>query len=233
MITSFYLAVIQLFDKSLQKTLWVALSGSTCLFLLLWLITGYIFSQNEFLPTGWFFGLFDWVYEKLIGFLGGLLIFTLTWFLFPSVLSLIITFLLEDIISAVENKHYPDLSVARKQNIAELFRITLKFTLTSIILNILVIPLYIVFFFLGPINLFIFYTLNGYILGREYFELIAFRRIELADGKQLYKKLRQKIFWAGIINAFLMTIPLVNMLAPIISAATMVHLIQRYSYKKT
>jgi uncharacterized protein involved in cysteine biosynthesis len=163
--------------------------------------------------------------------LGSALIFTLTWFLFPSVLTLIITFFLERIILVVEEKHYPDLDNTRKQNLIETLGIIIKFTLLSIFLNILVIPLYIIFFFLGPANLIIFYILNGYLLGKEYFELVAHRRFSPSVSRKVYVLYSRKIFWAGVINAFLMTIPILNMVAPIISTAAMVHLIQRFDDK--
>ena len=231
MITCFYLATIQLLDKSFQKTIWFAFLSSACLFFTLWLIIGYAFSYTPFFSVGWFFGVFDWVFTKITGMLGSALIFTLTWFLFPSVLTLIITFFLERIILVVEEKHYPDLDNTRKQNLIETLGIIIKFTLLSIFLNILVIPLYIIFLFLGPANLIIFYILNGYLLGKEYFELVAHRRFSPSVSRKVYVLYSRKIFWAGVINAFLMTIPILNMVAPIISTAAMVHLIQRFDDK--
>ena len=231
MITCFYLATIQLLDKSFQKTIWLAFLSSAFLFFTLWLILGYAFSYNPFFSDGWFSGLFDWVFTKITEMLGRALIFTLTWFLFPSVLTLIITFFLERIILVVEEKHYPNLVNTRKQNLIEILGITLKFTLLSIFLNILVIPFYIIFFFLGPANLVVFYILNGYLLGKEYFELVAHRRFSPSVSRKVYVLYSVKIFWAGVINAFLMTIPILNMVTPIISTAAMVHLIQRFDDK--
>ena len=40
---------------------------------------------------------------------------------------------------------------------------------------------------------------------------------------------RVSIFKFGIVSALLMTVPIVNMIAPIISVAAMVHLVQKYS----
>ena len=231
LITCFYLASIQLFDKSLQKIILVSIFGSACLFVILWLFIGYTFSYTDFFSTSWFFGAFDWALTKITGVFGSTIIFAITWFLFPSVLSIIITFFLENVIQAIEEKHYPNLSPTRKQRPMEIFRITLKFTVLSISFNILVIPVYMIFFFLGPINLIIFYILNGYLLGREYFELVAYRRFTPIIGKYVYQKIYRKIFWTGITSAFLMTIPIVNMITPIISAAAMVHVLQRFSEK--
>jgi CysZ protein len=227
MITFFSLAVVQLFDKSFQRMLWISLVASTITFLVFWLFVGYTLLETDLFSTGWLFGIFDWIFIKITNVFGGFLVFVLTWFLFPSVVTLIITFFLEKVIDAVEKKHYPNLSKTRQQNMLEIGTITIKFMLLSIILNILVIPLYLVFFFLGPFNLFIFYTLNGYLLGKEYFELVAYRRMEPNKANDLFKRYRINVFSVGIISALLMTIPLVNMAAPIISVAAMVHLIQK------
>jgi len=90
----------------------------------------------------------------------------------------------------------------------------------------LALPIYLVFFFLGPLNLFVFYALNGYLLGREYFELIAHRRMEPLQALHLRRAFQGQMFLAGVIITFLMTIPVVNLLAPVIATATMVHLVQ-------
>ena len=210
MIAFFSLAIIQLFDKSLQKTLWIGIVGSAVIFLIIWLAVGHTLSQIELFSPGRFFGIFDWVFVKITDIFGGTIVFIVTWFLFPSVVTLIITFFFEHVIQAVEKKHYPNLQETRRQGITEIGIITLKFTFLSVVLNILVIPLYIGFFFLGPLNLLIFYALNGYLLGKEYFELVAFRRLEPDKAKSLYESFKGQVFIAGTINAFIMTIPIAN-----------------------
>jgi CysZ protein len=229
MIAFFSLAVVQLFDKSLQKILWMSLVASAILFLVFWLLVGYTLLQTELFSTGWFYGIFDWIFIKITNIFGGILIFILTWFLFPSIVTLLVTFFLEKTINSVEKKHYPNLPETRQQNMLEISKITLKFMVLSIILNVLVIPLYLVFFFLGPLNLFIFYILNGYLLGKEYFELVAYRRLEPSEADDLFKRYHGNVFRVGLISALLMTVPLINMVAPIISVAAMVHLVQKYN----
>ena len=227
MITFFSLAVVQLFDKSFQKMLWISIVASTITFLVFWLFVGYTLLETELFSTGWFYGIFDWIFIKITNIFGSILIFVLTWFLFPSIVTLIVTFFLEKVIDAVEEKHYPNLSKTRPQSMLEIGSITIKFMILSITLNLLVIPFYLIFFFLGPLNLFIFYILNGYLLGKEYFELVAYRRLEPNKANDLFKRYRINVFSVGLISALLMTIPLVNMAAPIISVAAMVHLIQK------
>jgi len=190
-------------------------------------VIGYTIFQTDILATGWFFGVFDQVFQKILSFFGGTLILVMTWFLFPSVVTLIVAFLLENVAKAVEEKHYPHLSEPRNQSLPEILLITLKFTILSIIINVLAVPIYLGLVFFGPLNLLIFYMLNGYLLGREYFELTIHRRINPPQAKEIFKKFRTKIILAGGIVSFLMTIPLINLVAPIIATAAMVHLIQK------
>jgi CysZ protein len=46
----------------------------------------------------------------------------------------------------------------------------LRLTVLTLLLNLLALPVYLL---LPGINLFLFLALNGYLLGREYFEVVA------------------------------------------------------------
>jgi len=228
MISAFSRAFGQLSDKSLRKVVWIGLAGSLSIFVIVWLAIGFALFQTDLFSTGWLFGVFDWIVEKLTDVFGGVLVMIATWFLFPAVVTLIVSFFLEPAALAVEKKHYPDLPETRGQDLKEVLRITLKFTGLSILLNILALPIYVVFFFLGPLNLFVFYGLNGYLLGREYFELIAHRRMEPLQATHLRGAFQGQMFLAGVIITFLMTIPVVNLIAPVIATAAMLHLVQNW-----
>ena len=69
-----------------------------------------------------------------------------------------------------------------------------------------------------------FYTLNGYLLGREYFELVAQRRLTAVEATALRRTRRARVFLAGAVIAFLFTVPLVNLITPIIATAFMLHI---------
>jgi len=226
MISAFSRAFGQLSDKSLRKVVWIGIVGSLAIFFVIWFAVGFALFQTDLFSTGWLFGIFDWIVEKLSDIFGGVLVIIATWFLFPSIVTLIVSFFLEQAALAVENKHYPDLPAARGQDLKEILRITLKFTGLSIVLNILALPIYVVFFFLGPLNLFVFYGLNGYLLGREFFELIAHRRMEPLQATHLRSAFQGQMFLAGVIITFLMTIPVINLVAPVVATAAMVHLVQ-------
>ena len=73
----------------------------------------------------------------------------------------------------------------------------------------------------------IFFALNGYLLGREYFQIAVTRRIGRANAKTLRKTHSGKIWLAGCLMALPLSIPLVNVVIPILGAATFTHLFHR------
>jgi uncharacterized protein involved in cysteine biosynthesis len=89
--------------------------------------------------------------------------------------------------------------------------------------NLLALPLYFVLLFVPPFNLFLFYGVNGYLFGREYFELVSLRRLDEPEAKRLRRRYRGRVFLAGALIAIMMTMPIVNLFAPIVATAFMLH----------
>jgi uncharacterized protein involved in cysteine biosynthesis len=83
-----------------------------------------------------------------------------------------------------------------------------------------------VLIWIPPLNLVLFYLLNGYLLGREYFEMVAVRRLDLPATKRLRRAFRGRVIMAGAVITFLLTIPLVNLITPIIATAFMLHIFE-------
>jgi len=77
-----------------------------------------------------------------------------------------------------------------------------------------------------PFSVFAFYSVNGYLLGREYFELVAQRRMEPAAATILRRRYRWRVLAAGVLIAILVSVPIVNLLVPVLGTAFMVHVVQ-------
>jgi uncharacterized protein involved in cysteine biosynthesis len=71
---------------------------------------------------------------------------------------------------------------------------------------------------------FIFYALNGFLLGCEYFQLAAMRREGREGAKALRKQHQGTIWLAGCLMAVPLSVPLLNLFIPILGAATFTHL---------
>ena len=217
------MAVSLLPNKSLRRVICLGLVGSASIFMLLvFVISLILFGTDIFVFQG-FLGWFNPILEFLTDLLGVALVLFLSCLLFPSVVYLIVCFFSEDLALAVETELYPHLPEPRKQGKREIIVVTCKFVAISLVLNIFVIPVYAVLF---PVSPFVFYALNGYLMGREYFELVALRRVNSAEAQLLRRAFRGQLFLAGTVIAFMMTIPIVNFITPVISVAAMVNLVE-------
>jgi CysZ protein len=89
-----------------------------------------------------------------------------------------------------------------------------------IVVDAIALPL---IFFIG-FGFVIFLVANAYLLGREYFELVALRHYDEETARRLRARHSGRIFAAGLVIALFVTVPVVNLLAPLFATAFMVHL---------
>ena len=224
-------SIAQFTDPAFRGVVLRAFLASLAVFVLLWLGAWLGLSWVEGLLDDWLAGqdvegfwaeALTWLFGAL--FWASLLI--VSFLFFPAVVSVVITFLLDDIAEAVERRHYPGLPPAREQPIAEMLLDSIGFIAITVGVNLLALPLYLLFLFIPPLNFFVFYGVNGYLLGREYFELVAVRRMLSKEARRLRRRFRGKTFMAGVVIAVMLSIPLVNLLTPIIATGFMVHIFE-------
>ncbi len=168
-------------------------------------------------------GFWDKVVGWVVGAAGVAAVLVASFLLFPAVMLIALSLLLDDIAEAVERRYYPELAQARGQPLGEAIASALSFLAKSLVLNILALPLYLV----PLLNLFVFYLLNGYLLGREYFELVAARRFDAEGVRRLRRRYRGQVMLAGVAIAFLLTIPIVNLVTPVVATGFMLHVFER------
>ena len=87
--------------------------------------------------------------------------------------------------------------------------------------NVVALVLYLMF---APFAHLIFWSVNGFLLGREYFTLAAIRRVGRTEAKRLRGKHGLTIWAAGVLMAIPLSVPLLNLVIPILGAATFTHL---------
>lgn len=171
---------------------------------------------------GWGWIPWDWLGVALKWLAGASFIFLLI-VLFPAVATLFVSLFLDEISVAVERRHYPNDPPGRDTPLRDSLLLALKYMAILIALNIAVLPLYLLAFVIPPISVVIFYSLNGYLLGREYFELVAQRHGSPQDVSRLRKLFKTNILWRGIMITVLLMVPVVNFFVPIIATAWMMH----------
>jgi len=186
------------------------------------------------------YALFLWLIQTLVGpevtlpvlgevtWVGGLLrvsslifMLVLSVFLMVPVASAITSMFLDEVAQAVEDRHYPHLPAVAKVPFGEALKDTVNFLGVLIAANLAAFVLYAMF---APFALFIFWGLNGFLLGREYFTLAAMRRVGRAEARRLRSKHLMTIWAAGALMAIPLSVPLVNLLIPILGAATFTHI---------
>jgi CysZ protein len=212
---AFSKALGQLTDPKFQRVIWTGIGVSALVFGLLFLAVWVVITNTQIFDSWWL----GWL-ETLLDWLGGVAVILFTWLLFPAVASVVIGLLLEVIVSAVEKKHYPELAPAPGASRVATLVSAIKLLFTMVIVNIGLL----IFLLIPPVFPFVFYAANGYLLGREYFELVALRRVNLLEAKRLRQENRRQILLAGVVVALLLTVPVVNLAAPVIGVAVMVHL---------
>ena len=217
-------ALSQLGDPALRRVLLIGGAGSAVVFILLNVLVWWIFSSTVDLSSLSLWGWLEDILEWTAGFVVGLSLLIVSAVLFPGVSTIIVGFLLEDVVAAVEARYYPNEPPARPQPVSEVVASTTRFALMVIGLNLLCLPFYLILMLIPPLNLVLYYVLNGYLISREFFELVALRRMEPAAALNMRRESRGKIMVAGILLTFLLTIPIVNFLTPVIATAFMVHL---------
>ena len=158
-----------------------------------------------------------------IQLLGGLATAAVVWILFPIVATFMVGLFVDDIAQATEAAHYPGDPVGAGPDFLSGLASSARFAGVALGANLLALPLYLVLLLIPPLLPVAFYGINGYLLGREYFELAAHRHMDPEDARALRHQNRWRIWATGAGVAFLFTVPLVNLAAPVIAAAAMVH----------
>ncbi|HXP97954.1 MAG TPA: EI24 domain-containing protein [Telmatospirillum sp.] len=218
MITSLTRAIAQLPDPRFRRVLWSGLIGTVVLYGLLYLAVGWGLTGLRPFHIGWA--------DTVTDLLGGLAIFVVTLLLFPSIATLLMSFLLETVAAAVEDKHFPALPPPRRQGLWESLWIALRFSGVAFVINLLALPVYLLLLFAG-IGVGLYYIVNGYLLSRDYFEIVAGRRMGPRDADALRRRHRLRLWLLGIVLAVLSTLPVINLFAPLIATAAMVHEVEK------
>jgi CysZ protein len=215
MVTAFLRAIAALSAPTMRRVVALSLGLAVLTFAALWLVIAAILYHTVF---------FDWrPLNWLVSVLGGFGVLVLSWLLFPAVVTLIMGFYLERVAAAVEALDYPGRSPPRQQPIAEMASVTLRLTALTLVLNLLALPVYLL---VPGINLFLFLGLNGYLFGRGYFEVVALRRLDAGAVRGIRSRYAGRIFLGGVVIAGLFALPLVNLVAPVIATAFMLHIFE-------
>jgi CysZ protein len=214
MLSVYFVALADLFEPHQRRVLLFSLLGTVALLLALWLGATWLLQLIHLTGLVWL--------DRTIGALGSAGALVLAWLLFPAMSALVLGFFVESVARAVEQQHYPHLPPARQQTFAETINVSLRLGVLALVINLLALPFYL----FPAINLLVYYGLNGYLVAREYFTLIALRRLDAAAANVVWRQHRLRLFLSGVVIAISLSLPIVNLAAPVWAAALMLHLFE-------
>jgi CysZ protein len=163
-------------------------------------------------------------------FLGWLLAFALGFglffgaiFLMPAVTALTASFFVDQIADHVEAEHYAGDPPGQALPLARAAYEGTKTALLAVLVYLVAMP-FLLFAGLGAV---IFFFAAAWLLGREYFELVAMRFSPAPQAKALRRFHATSVFIGGLFIAAFVSIPIVNLATPLFGTAFMVHLYKR------
>lgn len=220
MLEAALLALNDIFTKPFRTVLWKSLGITIALLVVIWSAVQGALGLFVALPYPWL--------DTTIAVIAGLGVLIGLVFLVPPITALVAGLFLDEIAETVERTHYPQDPPGKALPLADSIVLSVKFTGVVILVNLGALLLLL----LPGINFVIFFIANGYLLGREFFELAALRFQPVDAVRRLRQRHRGVLFLAGLVIAGLVAIPIANLFTPLFATAFMVHLHKKLSGKE-
>jgi uncharacterized protein involved in cysteine biosynthesis len=161
----------------------------------------------------------------LLGALALLAAFGLGWLLFRVIAIGVMGVFADDIVIAVEAKHYPSaLATARTVPLMRGIALGVRSALRAILINIALAPIYLALLATGLGTWLLFFLVNGWLLGQDLGTMVAARHIPDAMMRDWRKTGAVDRFALGVAGTALFMVPVLNLFAPILGAAMATHL---------
>ena len=149
-------------------------------------------------------------------------------FLMPAVTAFVGTFFVDEIADEVERSHYPADAPGKALPFFRALLEGLKTSLLAILVYLCALP----FLLLAGLGLVLMFLATAYLLGREYFLLAAMRFRTPDEARALRRSMRGSVFFAGVLIAIFVSIPILNFATPLFAMALMVHMHKRLTGRR-
>lgn len=214
-----------LFSAPIRGVFWKVI-GLTLLFLVaLWYVLRLLFLDYAF-PwlEGWLPDMGNWAgwFDAVVGILSALGIAAGMAFLIAPVSAIIAGLFLDDAADSVEKASYPSDTPGQALPLGQSILSSLRFFLVVIAANLAAL----VFLLVPGVNLVIFFLVNGYLLGREYFEFAAARYLGPDRARAWRGRNQCRVWLAGLAIGLFLMVPVLNLLTPLFAAIFMVHYVK-------
>ena len=147
------------------------------------------------------------------------------WLLFRVVAIAVIGLFGDEVVAAVEARHYPAAhAAARSVSLVRSTRMALGSAARALAVNLLMVPVYIALLFTAIGPAIAFFLVNALLLGRDLGEMVASRHMSDATMRGWRKATRGRRFVLGLAGTGLFVVPGLNLFAPILGASMATHL---------
>lgn len=200
-----------LFSPEFRTVLFKALGLTVALFIAVLVISEVLIAS---------FTHFSWPWaDRLVEVGTGLALLVAFFFLMSPVTAAFAGLFLDQIAEKVEERHYPWDPRGTPLPVGKAILMAIQFFVVVLLVNLAVLPT--VFFGFGA---FVLVAANAYLIGREYFEMVAMRHMPVEEARILRKENSPTVFVAALLPAVMSLVPLVNLVVPLFSTAYFTHL---------
>lgn len=208
-------AMSQVFEAPFRAIFLKMLGLTLGILLAIWVGLQGVLAGFVELPYGWM--------ETVLALLTGIGAIFVLGFLIAPVSALLAGLFQDEIADLVETRDYPNDRPGRAMAFIPSILMAIRFTGVVILGNI-----FALFLLLIPgVNLVAFFLVNGYLLGREFFEFAATRFMPVAEAKALRRSRSGTVFMGGLVIAGVLAVPILNLVTPIFATIFMMHLFKR------
>jgi len=225
MLTAFARALGDLADPAVRRVLVKSLAVTILIFAALAMLLGWLLTGTN--PCGWGPLPYECRIDAGSGALVSLLLgFAGLWFLFPAVAIGVIGVFADEVVEAVERRHYPE-AAGRPVPLGRSLKLSLASVARLLLWNLLAAPFYLILMITAIGPLILFSLVNALVLGRDLGEMVAARHHDGEAMKRWLAATRLRRATLGLGSAWLFLIPFANLLAPLLSAAAATHMFHR------
>lgn len=208
-------AMSEVFERPFRAIFLKMLGFTLAVLVLIWIALQGLLAAFVELPYPWL--------ETALSILTGIGAIFALGFLIAPISALFAGLFQDDIAEIAERQDYPGDRPGKALPFAQAIGQTVKFTGVVIAGNLFALLLLLV----PGINLIAFFIVNGYLLGREFFEFAAMRFLPPDEARAFRKARSGTVFLGGLVIAALLAVPFLNLVTPIFATLFMLHLFKR------
>ena len=228
-LSAFVKSVAQAREPAFRRVIWLGLALAVALLFAMY--AGFLGLIQAFTPEALTLPIVGEVrgLGTLLSIGSILVMLGLSVFLMVPVASAFTGLFLDDVADAVEARHYPDLPPAQRPSVWVSLTDSVQYFGLLLGLNLLGLLGFVIS---GGVGIVVLWLINGFLLAREYFTLVALRRVGADAARAMRRTHRFRLWAAGLLMALPLSVPVLNLFVPVIGAAVFTHLFHRLDQRR-